>query len=63
MVFSQQTLIAEETKRKSLAKSVFNLKAFEFGEFFACFHLFRYLKVVQLFQNCAKIFSFRQAFR
>ena len=34
---------------KSLASPVFNLlKALEFGAFFACFHLFRYLKVVQL---------------
>ena len=48
---------------KSLARPVFNLKALEFGAFFACFHLFRYLKVVQLFQNCAETFRFQQAFK
>ena len=48
---------------KSLASPVFNLKALEFGAFFACFHLFRYLKVVQLFQNCAETFRFQQAFK
>ena len=39
------------------------LKATEFGAFFTYFHLFRYLKVVQLFKNCAKTFCFWQAFR
>ena len=39
------------------------LKALEFGAFFAFFHLFRYLKVVQLFQNCAETFHFQQAFK
>ena len=48
---------------KSLASPVFNLKALEFGAFFAFFHLFRYLKVVQLFQNCAKTLRFQQAFK
>ena len=48
---------------KSLASPVFNLKALEFGAFFACFHLFRYLKVVQLFQNWAETFRFQQAFK
>ena len=61
--FSSQTLLADETKMKSLASPVFNLKALEFGAFFACFHLFRYLKVVQLFQNCAETFRFQQAFK
>ena len=48
---------------KSLASPVFNLKALEFGAFFAFFHLFRYLKVVQLFQNGAETFHFEQAFK
>ena len=48
---------------KSLASPVFNLKALEFGAFFSCFHLFRYVKVVQLFQNCAETFRFQQAFK
>ena len=48
---------------KFLASLLFNLKALEFGAFFACFHLFRYLKVVQLFQNCTEIFRFHQAFK
>ena len=47
--FSSQILLAEETKRLSLARPVFNLKAIEFGAFFAYFHLFRHLKVVQIF--------------
>ena len=38
----------------SLARVVFNLKAIEFGTFFAYFHLFRHLKVMQLFQKYAK---------
>ena len=42
-VFSSQILLAEETKRLSLARTVFNLKAIEFGSFFAYFHLFRHL--------------------
>ena len=41
--FSSQILLAEETKRLSLARPVFNLKAIEFGAFFAYFHLFRHL--------------------
>ena len=45
------------------ASLLFNLKALEFGAFFACFHLFRYFKVVQLFQNCAETFRFQQAFK
>ena len=48
---------------KSLASPVFNLKGLEFGAFFAYFHLFWYLKIVQLCQNCADTFHFRQAFR
>ena len=47
----------------SLSGLVFNLKAIEFGAFFAYFHLFRHLKVMQLFQKYAKTFYFRQAFR
>ena len=46
-----------------LARPVFNLKAIECGAFSAHFHLFRHLKVIQLFQNYAKTFYFRQAFR
>ena len=46
-----------------LARPVFNLKAIEFGAFFAYFHSFRHLKVIQLFQKYAKTFYFRQAFR
>ena len=44
--FSSQILLAEETKRLSLARPVFNLKAIEFGAFFTFFHLFRHLKVI-----------------
>ena len=47
----------------SLSRPVFNLKAIEFGAFFAYFHPFRHLKVIQLFQKCAKTLFFRQAFR
>ena len=47
----------------SLARPVFNLKAIEFGPFFAYFHLFGYLKVIQPFQKYAETFYFRQAFR
>ena len=47
----------------SLSRPVFNLKAIEFGVFFAYFHLFRHLKVTQIFQKYAKTFYFRQAFR
>ena len=61
--FSSQILLTEETKRMSLARLVFNLKAIEFGSFFAYFHLFRHLKVIQPFQKYAKTFYFRQAFR
>ena len=61
--FSSQSLLAEETKRLSLARPVFNLKAIEFGSFFAYFHLFSHLKVIQPFQKYAKTFYFRQAFR
>ena len=42
--FSSQILLAEETKRMSLARPAFNLKAIEFGAFFAYFHRFRHLK-------------------
>ena len=35
------------------------LKAIEFGAFFAYFHLFRHLKVVQIFQKYVKTFYFR----
>ena len=48
---------------RSPASPDFNLKALEFGAIFAHFHLFRYLKVVQLFQNCAKTFCFQPAFK
>ena len=47
----------------SLASPVFNLKAIEFGAFFAYFHFFRHLKGTQLFKKHAKTFCFRQAFR
>ena len=50
--FSPQTPLAEETNKKAL----------EFGAFFAYFPPFWYLKVLH-FQNCAKTFHFRQAFR
>ena len=56
--FSSQTLLAEETKRMSLSRPVFNLKAIEFRAFFAYFHLFRHLKVIQIFQTYAKKFIF-----
>ena len=42
--FSSQILLAEETKRFSLTRPVFNLKVIEFGSFFAYFHLFSHLK-------------------
>ena len=42
--FSSQIPLAEETKKLSLARPVFNLKAIEFRSFFAYFHLFRHLK-------------------
>ena len=42
----------------SLSRPVFNLKAIEFGAFFAYFHLFRHLKVIQIFQKYAKNFIF-----
>ena len=41
-----------------LSSPVFNLKAIEFGAFFAYFHLFRDLKGIQLFQKYAKTFLF-----
>ena len=46
----------------SLASPVLNFKAIEFGAFFAYFHLFLDLKVIQLFKKHAKTstFSFRQ---
>ena len=47
---------------KSFASPDFNLQALEFGAFFAYLYLFRYLKVVQLFQICAKTFRLQQAF-
>ena len=47
----------------SLSRPLFNLKAIEFGAFFAYFHLFRHLKVIQIFQKYAKKIYFRQAFR
>ena len=49
--FSSQIPLAEKTKRMSLERPVFNLKAIEFGSFFAYFHLFRHLKVIKLFQK------------
>ena len=63
MFFSSQIILAEETIRLSVARPVFNLKAIEFGSFFAYFHLFWHLKVIQPFQKYAKTFYFRQAFR
>ena len=59
--FSSQILLAEETKRTSLARLVFNLKAIEFGTFFAYFHLFRHLKVIRL--KYAKTFLFSTSFQ
>ena len=47
----------------SLSRPVFNLKAIEFGAFFAYFHLFRHLKVIQIFQKYAKTLYFPKAFR
>ena len=55
--------LLRKQKRMSLSRPVFNLKAIEFGSFFAYFHLFRHLKVIQNFQKYAKTFYFRQAFR
>ena len=55
--------LLRKQKRLSLARPVFNLKAIEFGSFFAYFHLFRHLKVIQRFQKYAETFYFRQAFR
>ena len=42
----------------SLARPVFNLKAIKFRAFFAYFHLFRHLTVIQLFQKYAKTIYF-----
>ena len=56
--FSSQILVGEETKRMSMSRPVFNLKAIELGAFFAYFHLFRHLKVIQLFQKYAKTFYY-----
>ena len=42
----------------SLSRPVFNLKAIEFGAFFAYFHLFRHLKVMQVSKNMPKHFIF-----
>ena len=53
-------LLADETKMKSLASPLFNLKALELGAFFACFHLYRYLKVVQLSKIVPKHFVFNK---
>ena len=61
--FRSHILLAKETKRMSLAGLVFNLKAIEFGAFFAYVHLFRHLKEIQLFQKYVKTFCFWQAFR
>ena len=47
----------------SLSRPVFNLKAIEFGAFFAYFHLFRHLKVIQIFQKYAKTFLFSTSFQ
>ena len=58
--FSSLILLAEETKRMSLARPVFNLKAIEFGAFFAYIHLYRHHKVIQLFQKYAKTFYFEK---
>ena len=55
-MYSSQIVLAVETKRLSLARPVFNLKAVEFWSFFANFHLFRHLKVIQTFQKYAKTF-------
>ena len=44
-------------------RCLLNLKALDFGAIFASFDLFRYLKVVPLFQNCAETFRFQQAFK
>ena len=49
-------------KEMSLARPVFNLKAVEFTAFLAYFHLYRHLKVIQLFQEHAKTLFCRQAF-
>ena len=56
--FSSRILLGEETNRLSLARPVFNTKAMEFRSFFAYFHLFRHLKVIQHFQKYAKNFIF-----
>ena len=55
--------LLRKQKRMSLARPVFNLKAIEFGALLAYFHLFRHLKVIQLFQKNAKTFYFWQAFK
>ena len=61
--FSSQILLAEGTKRMSLASPDFNLKAIEFGALFAYFHFIWHRKVIQPFQFYAKTFYFRQTFK
>ena len=58
--FSPQTLLAEEAKRKFLACPVFNLKALEFGAFFAYFTVFGTVEWYDFFQNRAKTFDFEK---
>ena len=54
------TLLADETKMKSLASPVFNLKALEFGAFFACFHLLGTLKWYNFSKIVPKHFVFNR---
>ena len=56
--FSPQILLAEATKRKSMARPVFNLKAIELGAFFAFFHLLGPLKWYNISKNVPKHFIF-----
>ena len=47
----------------SLSRPVFNLKAIEFGAFFAYFLLFRHLKVIKKIQKYAKNILFSTSFQ
>ena len=56
---SSQILLAEETKSRSLARLVFNLKAIEFvSDIFRLFSPSRHLKVIQLSKNMPKHYQY-----
>ena len=61
--FSSQIILVEETRRVSLARLVFNLKAIEFRAFFASFTFLGTLKWYNFSKYMPKQFFFRQAFR